>query len=191
MKKLLCLFFAVFIIASMTSCSNSKNNEQPDVKQIENIFQLATVECYFNNLATIDLPKGKGLTHLFEVDRKWWLEYEGTVKIGIDAEKVSIKTKENKITITMPHATILYEEYAKEGKPITNKDSWVNKNKITDKQQQNAIKDAQDKMVKNMEANKTLMERAEERAKLLIENYIKTIVTADGSKYEIEWQYIE
>ena len=195
MKKLLCVVFAVVTIISLCACSNSKSKEQLDEMYVKNIFQLATVECYFNNLAMTDVPKGNGVTHLFEKDREFWLEYDGVVEIGIEMEKVSVKVQSNKVVVKMPHATVLTKDFdydsLKNSKILTDKDSWINKNKITSEDQKEAIKKAQEEMVKTMESNSSMMSRAEERAKLLIENYINGIGNRTGTEYEIEWQYIE
>lgn len=193
MKKYFYVTFAA--ILTITLCSCSKKAPKFDASQIKRICELATVECYYNNLAMTTVEKDDGISHWFEKDREFWLEYEGVVKIGIDMEDVSIKAGKDKITVTMPHAKVFGGDFKYETLEapniIQNKDSWINKNKITSEDQIKAINDAQTEMIKSMNSNKSLMNRAEDRAKLLIENYIDEISDLSGVEYEIVWKYIE
>ena len=193
MKKLLCIFFVFLSIVSFCSCSN--NTQTIDEEQVKNICELATLECYSNNLAITKIKKGQGFAHVFEKDRDFWLEYDGIVKIGIDMKDVSLKINKNRVTIKIPHATVLSKDFDydtfKKPKIVKNKDSWINKNKITTENQQKAINTAQKEMVKTIEQNKYLMERSENRAKMLIENYINQVGKISGINYEIKWEFIE
>lgn len=193
MKKLLSTIFIVIAAFLICSCTNKEGTI--DETQVKNICELATVECYFNNLAMTDVSKGDGITHWFEKDRTLWLEYDGVVKLGIDMEKVSIKVSKNKVTVKLPHAKVLSKDFEysslKEPKIVKNKDSWINKNKITDEVQKEALTKAQEKMIETINGNKSMMNHAEDKAKLLIENYINNIGKISGKKYEITWKFID
>lgn len=55
--------------------------------------------------------KGSGLSHILEKERIFWIEYSGSVKFGIDMSKVDMQVSGTQITITIPRARLLIENY--------------------------------------------------------------------------------
>ena len=167
----------------------------PEEEQIRQICELSTLECEFNNVAKGEKTKGEGFTSLGEKNRKYWVEYTGVVKLGIDMSKVSMEIKDNNVVITMPQAELQYigikdDSYTEES-IITSEDALLNKNKITVEDQQEAIVNAQETMKNTILKNEGLMRKAQDRAKTLIENYINNIGKVSGVTYNIEWKYID
>ena len=78
---------------------------EPDLAQIRSICDLATLECYYHNVAKSTKEKGSGLAHLGEKERKFWIEYTGVVKIGI--EMSDVKTLREKRGVGILPAFIL------------------------------------------------------------------------------------
>lgn len=196
-KKRFLLFVIMTIIAvTNSSCSKKeKAYDRPELMEIRSICELATVECYYNNVAKSVKTSGSGIAHWGEKDRTFWIEYSGIAEIGIDMSEVAMKVKGDQITITLPEAKLLRfkadEKTLNEDSYVASEDAFFNKNKITAKDQQSAIKDAQDKMEAKVRENKAVLLSARERAKKLIENYIMKLGEAADTEYQITWKYLE
>lgn len=183
------LLMTMIIVGSLVGCSRKKVPE-PELTQVRSICNLATVKCYYHNVALSE----KKATHLFEKDRKFWIEYTGIANVGIDMSKVEMKVSGEKVKVTIPSAKLLNisidDEKLNESSFISS-DNGLNKNEITADDQTKAIDDAQEEMKKEVRANTSVMVSAQERAKTLIENYIKQLGEASGINYQIEWKYVE
>ena len=83
---------------------------EPDLAQIRSICDLATLECYYHNVAKSTKEKGSGLAHLGEKERKFWIEYTGVVKIGIEMSDVKMDVNGTSVQITIPGAKIFQPE---------------------------------------------------------------------------------
>ena len=141
----------------------------------------------------VSKEKGSGLAHLGEKERKFWIEYTGVVKIGIEMSDVKMDVNGTSVQITIPRAKIFQPEVKTIDVDdyIATSDSWFNQNQITAEEQTQAVNEAQDEMVAAVEKNKTLLAGAQERAKTLIENYITQLGEATGVEYQVTWKYAE
>lgn len=121
-----------------------------------------------------------------------WIEYEGVARIGIDMSELTISISGNSITMTMPKAEILSikpnEETLNEKSYVTSDDGWLIKNPITAEDQQKAITEGQKEMETALLNNTGLFERAEKRAKELIESFITQMSKTIGQEYTIVWK---
>ena len=117
---------------------------KPELSQIRSICELATLECYYHNVAKSTKTKGTGLAHVGEKERKFWIEYTGVAKIGIDMSDVNMKVDGTSVEITILDAKILDKEVKTIDADdyIATSDSWFNKNQITDEEQTRAVGDA-------------------------------------------------
>lgn len=79
-----------------------------------------------------------------EKERKFWSEYTGVAKIGIDMSDVNMKVDGTSVEITILDAKILDKEVKTIDADdyIATSDSWFNKNQITDEEQTRAVGDA-------------------------------------------------
>ncbi|MBE7015022.1 MAG: DUF4230 domain-containing protein [Ruminococcaceae bacterium] len=192
MKYIKYITAIILVICTLCLCSCSNQIKEPDEEQIKAICELTTLKCYYNNVAKSTKEKGTGWTHMLEKDRKFWIEYEGFAEIGIDMNDVSMSINENNVIISMPSAKLLnlgiVTETLNENSYITSKDNWWNKNKVTSEEQQAAIGNAQEKMRQTVLDNKSLFNRAENEAKILIENYINNLGKMSGIEYNITWE---
>ncbi len=178
----------VFFVQSKTSTA------KPDVTQLKEVCKLATLECRYHNIARGEQLAGKGIAHLLEKDRKIWFEYTGVAKIGIDVGKVKMKVRGNSVTVDIPAAEvidigILNDEF-KESNVIVEKDG-INKNQITTEKQKEAIEKGQQEMLNSMKQNTSLLLSAQNRAKKMIENYIREFGKIVGKEYQIKWNVEE
>lgn len=164
----------------------------PELSQIRSICELATLECYFHNVAKSVKAKGSGISHVGEKDRRFWVEYTGVAKIGISMSKVDMEIIDNIVVVTIPRAELQSYQVAdiSESNFVFEKDS-ANSNPITADDQTAAVNEAQEKMRATIEKDEALLIRAEERAKDLIKNYIEQLGQASGIEYEIHWKSAE
>ena len=192
MKKLILLVVTMALSVSLIGCSNQKEvvNKEPEITQIRSICTLATLECYYHNVAKSVKTAGEGIAHVGEVDREFWIEYTGVAKVGIDMSKVSMTIDGSNVEIKIPEAELI-------GK-VDIEESWLNyifsndglnKNEITVDDETKAINDAQKEMQESIKNNKTLLLNAQSRAQELIENYVVQIGKITGVDYKITWIY--
>lgn len=171
--------------------AEEEETEKPELSQIRAICKLATLECYYHNVAKNTKFAGTGLSHLGEKDRKFWVEYSGVVKLGVDMSRGSIEIEGDQITIYMPEAEIISIKTDMDSisDTIYEKDS-LNKNKITSEDVTISVKEAEEQIRQNIESDSSLLVDAQERAQKLIKNYIDKIGEVSGTKYTIEWETI-
>ena len=192
MKRKNIVILIVLLLLVITGCGNKNPDVKPSLSQVRNISDLATVKAYYHNVAKVEKKKGQGLTHLFEVDRKYWIEYTGVVKIGIKMSSITIDEKDNVVTINMPRAEILShhcENYNDDS--IYKNEDGFNENKIEDSEVNEAIKKADEEMLEKVKNNQSLFNRAEDGAEKLIQNYIEQVGKISGKKYEVKFVYGE
>ena len=186
------LIIIVVLIGIFFITRNNKNVEKkPDITQVRAICNLATLETYYHNVAKIDKSAGSGINHWFEKDRKLWIEYTGTAKIGIDMSKVDMQFNEENITIKLPKAQLLSIDIGEIDKEsyMYSSDSWINKNEFTPEEETEAINIAQNEIKKNVENNSQLLLTAQSRAKDLIEQYLIQIGEWTNTNYQINWVF--
>lgn len=162
----------------------------PDLGQIRSICNLATMECYYHNVAKSVKEKGSGLSHWGEKDRVFWIEYTGIAKIGINMAEVAMEVKDRNVTVVLPQATLIScgIEEIDESSFVYSKDSSWNKNPVSAENQTAAVDQAQEDMKANVENDAALLASARDRAQKLIENYIEKLGEASGVEYTITWK---
>lgn len=193
MKKKLIICF-VIISLFLTGCkSNDIKNLSENIKKMELTGNLVTYEAYYHNVLEFEKPADSGITHILEKNRRMFAEYTGTIKLGIDMSKVKIDVSGKEINVTIPKAKIL-------GEPNIDMDSFssesfieskdgLNKNPITENDKSKALKDAQDKMKEKTASDEELLDIAQKRAQVLIEENIKQFSGINENKYTINWNY--
>lgn len=187
---------AIMIAVTLEGCGKTEevNVPEPQIEQVRSICNLATVQCYYHNVAKSEKKADKGITHLGEKDRKFWIEYTGIANLGIDVSEVQMKVDGTEVHVTLPEAKLLNISIDRE---TLNEDSYIssadglNKNEITADDQTQAINKAQQKMEETVAANTTLLLNAQNRAKKLIENYIEQLGEAAGIEYHVTWKYLD
>ena len=162
----------------------------PDISQIRSICELATLECYYHNVAISTKEKGQGLSHIGEKDREFWIEYSGVAKLGINMAKVSMEIQNKDIVITIPKAQLLgLSDYTFSPDSYISEDDGINKNPITPENQTQAVAWAQEDIRQQFSKDDAMLMRAQERAKSLIENYIQQLSEIWETDYQITWVY--
>jgi hypothetical protein len=186
MKKFICIVIAITSLFLCSSCSNQKKEEiQPELSQMKAICELATLECYYHNVAKFKETE-KNLW--WEETKHFWVEYEGIVKIGVDTSLITIDISEDDtVTISIPPAQVLG---CNVDSKTLNKDSFIidsKSKKITADDQTKAHEQAETKMLNAARSNKSLLLNAQQRAQDLLENYVINIGNCVGKQYKIVW----
>lgn len=208
MKKSLLIALLFAMLVSVTACgkketepdplpdsSNSYSsgvyeNLSPQLTQAQVICKLATVECYYRNVAKYTQEKASGFLW-WSKDKRFWIEYTGTVTLGIDASYLNIEVDGDNVTVTLPEAQVLTSKVDETS--LTASSVYVDKDsaKITADDQTQAFREAQDKMVERAAKDVTLLANARQRVKQLLTDYINNIGDLVGKSYTITWVYID
>lgn len=190
MKKILIVFLMI-IIAGCSACGAEKTPDiEPQVAQMRSICELATMDCYYHNVAKYSEEDAEGFLW-WKKDMRFWIEYSGVVTIGIDASLVKIEVAEEEVTITLPPAKVLS---CKVDDTTLSKDSFIiasDSAKVDAESEQAAFKETQDKMKEEAAGNKSLLANAQLRAQKLLEDYVNNIGNSVGKQYKIKWIYVD
>ena len=192
MKKVIIVIILTFLC--LTGCR--KNEEKVLAENINKMHltgNLITYKAYYHNVVEYDKKAGTGITHIFEEDRKLFAEYTGTIKLGINLSKVKVKVSGNEINVFIPKASVI-------GSANVDKDDFkaenfiesregINKNPITADDITAAFDKAQIEMVENASQDEELLSKAQQRAKIIIEENIIQFSGLNQKKYTINWEY--
>lgn len=182
MKKILLILSAVLVVSLFAGCNQA--DTQPDEHHIKYISELATMDCYYHAVESYD--KSKGLLW-FGKDAKFFAEGEVIATIGIDTSLIEIEANELHYAITLPPAEV--QNVKLNGDVTFYMDKFAND---ASAEIQHEARAALEKKVENIvSGDKILLNNAQERAKILIEEYITNMGDALGVEYTIEWKYLE
>lgn len=192
LKKFIALFLTLGLLFICISCAKTEEQQktiEPQASQMKSICELATMECYYHNVAKYTKKDAEGIL-LWKKDKRFWIEYSGIVKIGIDASLVTIEVKKDSVIITIPNAKVLDKKV--DAASLTKEAFIVDKNsaRLSGEDQTKAFKEAQENMVKAAAKDSGLLASAQQRAQTLLGEYVTNIGNAVGKKYSIEWKYI-
>lgn len=162
-----------------------KEDKRADFSGINAVCELATLKCYYHNVARVETE----VTGLWKYGyKKIWIEYSGIVQMGIDVHKVSISKpdEDGVIKITIPDAEILSIDLDEDsmGEPLIDHGFLT---KVTKEEETDALAQAQENMEETARENTAMLAQAKERAKKLLEGYVKNIGEQIGKQYTVEW----
>lgn len=199
-KKVNVILIALMLMVFGNGCSTKTVEEPlqetaetvaiiPQVSKMKAICELSTMDCYFHNVAKYYEEDAAGALW-WKKDKNFWVEYSGVVSIGLDISQVDITVNGESITITLPEAQVLDstvdETTLTESSFIIDKDSA----NIDANDQIKALQEAQEKMEQMAAVDGMLLSSAQQRAEVLLQDYINNIGKATGKEYNIEWIYI-
>ena len=190
MKKNLRGFLIIIICFFCAACAKQSKSIEPKAAQMRSICELATMECYYHNVAKYKEENASGMLW-WQKDRHFWMEYAGVVTIGIDATQLSIEVEDENVTIIIPPAKVLG---CKVDETTLTEDSFIvakNSAKVEAEHQTEAFKSAKDKLESEAKSNFTLLAAAQQRVQKLLEDYVTNIGNSVGKTYKIKWIYLE
>lgn len=203
MKKLSAILLAALTGLSLIGCSAGQTQSappaaegasapqvKPEASQIRNICELATMECYYHNVAKYSEEDAEGFL-FWTKDKRFWIEYSGIVTLGVDVNRVSMEISNDNVTIKLPPATVLDCDVDEDS---LTKDSFIvakGSADITAEDEQAAFTEAEAKMIESAESNTALLAEARFRAEDLLRSYIENIGNLMGTSYDIDFVYLE
>ncbi len=168
---------------------------EPQQEQIQYACQLATIECYYHNVARSTKTAGTGVSHWGEEDTEFWFEYSAQATLGIEASQVYMVFNGNHITVYMPHAGIIGNinvDPESVTDPVYPPHRWYqNDVDITADDVTRAMDRANDDIAEEIINDPYLLGSAERRAQDLISSYIAQIMKYSGLTYEVDFEFID
>ena len=192
------LLFAILLFPN--SKTISKKVDLTEYSSINSICELASVRAFYHNVVMLE-EEPSGRDKFFNDVVVWpfgglvktgykqlWLEYNGIVEAGIDAQLVQVNSPnaEGVVEVFIPDATILNVEAddSSFSDPITEKGLFTS---ITGEEESEAFNKAQDAMQQEAENDQDLLIRAKNNAKLILEKYIINTGKEMGKDYSVKW----
>lgn len=189
-KRSISILLSALILAGCGSACGNAADQPPEMElqtsQMQNICELATMDCYYHNVAKYFQEDAESFLWMTK-DKKFWIEYSGVVQLGIDASKVSFEIDGTDVTITIPEATVLS---SKVDSASLNEDSFIvdkDSADVTAEDQTEAFAQAQEQLEDNARNDTALLAEAQQRAKSLLEDYVKNIGSEMGVDYTVQW----
>lgn len=194
LKKSLFLLLAVLTLLFCAACGKEEAVEipVPEEAQLKSICQLSVLEGYFHNVYKYNQENAEKFLWMSK-NKRFWLEYTGIAKYGIDASQVSMEVEGQDITITLPKAKLLY---CKVDSTSLTEDSYIvdqDSAKIKAEDSKNALTQAQAKLETEAADYEPLLTLAQQQTEKLMEEYVHNIaaaVGADTDYYTIHWNYL-
>ena len=171
-----------------------------EYSSIRSICELATLKSFYHNVAVYEESPSAGtkmmadflLWPFNEMVKPWykqlWFEYSGIVETGIDASQIQIHNPDSNgvVEIYVPDAKVLnvYADENSLSEPIT-ETGWFTQ--ISAKDKTLAFSEAQKAMRQEAENDTSLLLRAKNNAKILLEQFILNTGKEIGAKYTINW----
>lgn len=187
-KKIVCLLVISMLCIGGCGDKNQKKEEEADFSAISSVCELATLKCYYHNVAKSETEASGLFKWLGKGYKKIWTEYSGIVELGIDVSKVSVEkpTADGVVKVTIPDAEILSVDLDEDSmsEPLTDTGFMT---EITKEEETEALAEAQNHMEETANENGNLLNQAKERAKSLIEGYVKNVGEQIGKEYTVEW----
>lgn len=195
MKKTIEVLVLVVMLGVFCSCGAEKEvadttQMEPELSQMKTISELATMECYYHNVAEIYQKDAVGY-FLWKKDKNYWISYDGIVTLGIDASQLDLEVKGDNVKITIPPAKVLS---SKPNADSITEDSYYYKENsaVPDSDEQfEAYKQAEEEMEKTASNDSALLVQAQQRVQSLLEDYVKNMGEVLGKEYTITWDIKE
>lgn len=189
----------VFCLSACLGCFTlsgcTQAGAEPDFSTVKEVAKLSSLECYYHNVVKYSRDSDGYLFNLIDNQRNLWFEYDGIVEMGLDVEKVSISEPDANgvVTVTIPEVGIL-------GHPDIDTDSmtdpieingWQWFNHVSADEKKQAITDAQNNLIETAQNDVGAKAQATQRAKDILEQYVKNVGEAIGRTYTVKWAQAE
>lgn len=155
----------------------------PLKSEMINIAKLSTIECTYHNVSEFIDEDAYNFLWISK-DKRFWIEYDATVTVGVDVSNMDIEIKGKKVTVTLPTAQI----QCKLNRDSVTKESFfvdVDSAKISSDDEIRAIADAQIKLNEEVSNNSVILNEANRQTKTLLTEYVNNISEVTGIDYEI------
>lgn len=189
----LCLLFIISVILFLLLWGEKNSDKYTKVNAfsgVDRICELATLRCFYHDVAEYEKqPDGLFQYGLFQYGyKKMWMEYDGIVEIGIDADEVEVYNpdKDGVVKIYVPQARVLnvYADKDTMSAPLVDTGMFTT---ISIEEKAAAFANAQETMKANAESDSSLLRQGYNNAKKLLEQYVLNVGKQIGEEYKVEW----
>lgn len=176
----------------LTGCTSAAAT--PDFSGLKKVAELSSLECYYHNVVKYHRDADGWLFGLGNIGEKnMWFEYDGTVRMGMDIDQVEVSQPDPNglVAITIPPIRILGHpdiDTASMTDPIEANGLFTG---LTADEKNRALSDAQANLLATAENDERAKLQAKDRAKSLLEQYVKNIGEALGKTYTVQWNEID
>lgn len=187
-KKLIaCIVVLALCVGLIPGCAQEE--KQADFSGIGAVCELATLQCYYHNVAESTVNESGILGGLLKTGyKRLWIEYSGVVNVGINVDEVTINADDSQgiVRVHIPEAKVLDITLDKESisQPLIETGFMTH---ITADEKTTAMAAAQDNMEQTAKENATMLNQAYQRAKEVIEGYVVNVGKTVGRDYKVEW----
>ena len=186
----LILTVLAFTILLVPNFFEKKPTVSAEFSAVDKICELATLKCYYHNVLEHEKqPDGLFKYGLFQYGyKKFWMEYDGTVIVGINVNDVVINPPDEQgvVRIYVPEAKILDVDVEPESMSDIIADTGV-LTTITSEDQAKAYSHAQENMRDGAETDISILNAAHRNAKELLKQYVIKVGEQMGQHYTVEW----
>lgn len=186
------ILVAATLLIGITGCNRIKAKEsvQAEFSAVNRICELATLRCYYHDVAEYEeQPEDRLLHNIFQYGyKKFWIEYDGIIEVGVDVSKVKVNEpdKNGVVKIYVPKAEILNIQA-----DLESMRDWISETgmftKITIAEKSEAFSKAQETMRINAQKDNNILLQAQENAKELLRQYVINVGKDLGEEYTVEW----
>ena len=160
--------------------------KKAEYNSVSKICELSTLKCYYHNVASKEQKSNKFLKIGY---KKYWVEYNGIIEIGIkDSTQIQINSPDenNIVKIYVPNVEILKTDVDKDSikDPIFDTGAFT---KIVIEDKTNALSEAQTNMETETAKDTNLLSQAQNNAKKLLEQYVINVSKQIGQEVTVEW----
>ncbi len=189
-RKAFCLCLVLCVaLATLTGCRDDRKIKSNEFSKINAVCELATLKCYYHNVAEYEQEAWDILKNLGNMGyKKIWIEYSGIVEIGVNVTKVRISPADDRgiVNVYIPEAEILNVDFDMDSitDPITETGLLTS---VSADEKTKAFGVAQESMKEAAAEDESLLLQAKDRAKKIIEGYVKNVGEEIGKEYTVEW----
>ena len=156
---------------------------------VSRICELATLKCYYHNVAEYENQAPIFKYGLFRYDyKKFFIEYSGVVEGGIDASQIVVNppSADGTVEVHVPEAEILnvYADKDSLTEPISDVGLFTT---VSAEEIATAFAEAQKTMREEAENDSAILNQAKENARDLLEYNIVNAGTQVGKEYTVKW----
>lgn len=195
MKKVVAFLTALVMAFSLAACgSEPEPDPTPEevadpvtVKieeiQMQAICELAAIDCYYHNVAKFT-QEDVWKFLWWSKDKQFWVEYGGTVRLGVDASLMKVSVAGNQVVILLPPVKVLSSTVDPDSMTYVQAKKTAD---ITPEDEKKALAEAQKQLKESAASNQELLNSALQRVQNLLGDYVNNIGTAIGQTYTIQW----
>ena len=190
MKQFLALAISgAMCVTALFGCGGTTEKKEADFSGVQAVYDLTTLKCYYHNVAEGQRGAEGFFAPLLRTGyKKVWQEYDGVVELGVDVSQISIgrPSADGEVEVHVPEAQVMNVYVDKESiqEPVTETGFLT---EVTTEEKTVAFQEAQKTMESVARENQAMLSQAHERAKKILEGYVKNVGKEIGENYTVKW----